>query len=556
MQASLVPEADRIPLQVVFQGGGAKLCVLMAVSEVLKTDSRIQITRAAGSSAGAIAATMLASKKAIETHKAELKDIALKYIETLHTWKRQGVYRVYAGKPYFNKLSLEDFFRDLFTMNTGPQYVRDLLPVEVKLYFTDLYSLRSREASPDDALPMALAKSCRFPLAFIGHASGNTEVDGGLALNLPVDNLKNDESTKGSVIGISFSNNFSRVGKGGLRSYTEQLFSAAIQSGVYRSEAILGKENIFHIETDIGTFDFDRAFTEGLGSHYDHVRLQFTTWFENWLKLYAPIKPAIPAYAPRLVRPPLSNIHLNRAIIRELEARLRAEPSTHAKSVEHYEMALFDDRGQFTHKYQCRTVMVFTVLRITNILEFDFQIGRDAPFTGANLGCAAVNNRGQSLKFIPDVQEISKEGSNLRTFRVYFLFEQPLEPKDPDQPYAVEYQYDAADPYPNLGVSLEYAAVYRRQGDAEKIVLGVALPREKFGGRSAKTSEIATASPDRLREAGYELDAGETFTPSDEVDPHDLITDMDPALPPEEYVFPGRRAQSVRRGQTMGFLIE
>jgi predicted acylesterase/phospholipase RssA len=62
------------PIQVVFQGGGAKLCLLMAVVDILRqyeADKKIEIKRAAGSSAGAIAAVMLASTKSIETYKAE-----------------------------------------------------------------------------------------------------------------------------------------------------------------------------------------------------------------------------------------------------------------------------------------------------------------------------------------------------------------------------------------------------------------------------------------------------------------------------------------------------
>ena len=59
---------DAVPVQVVFQGGGAKLCVLMAVCEVLKefqSQGRIVINRVAGSSAGGIAAAMLSSNKPI-----------------------------------------------------------------------------------------------------------------------------------------------------------------------------------------------------------------------------------------------------------------------------------------------------------------------------------------------------------------------------------------------------------------------------------------------------------------------------------------------------------
>ena len=72
------PQATPAPIQVVFQGGGAKLCLLMAVAEVLQeyqSAGRIEIRRVAGSSAGAIAAVMLVSGKPIKTYKAELKNL-------------------------------------------------------------------------------------------------------------------------------------------------------------------------------------------------------------------------------------------------------------------------------------------------------------------------------------------------------------------------------------------------------------------------------------------------------------------------------------------------
>lgn len=77
------PISTPAPIQVVFQGGGAKLCLLMAVAEVLQqyqSAGRIEIKRVAGSSAGAIVAIMLASGKPIGTYKAELKTLASKYL--------------------------------------------------------------------------------------------------------------------------------------------------------------------------------------------------------------------------------------------------------------------------------------------------------------------------------------------------------------------------------------------------------------------------------------------------------------------------------------------
>jgi predicted acylesterase/phospholipase RssA len=71
--------------------------------------------------------------------------------------------------------------------------------------YTDLFTLRSRTAHATDVVAQALAKSCRFPFAFVGHGSGITDVDGGLAMNLPVDDLRAGEHEYGKVVAISFS---------------------------------------------------------------------------------------------------------------------------------------------------------------------------------------------------------------------------------------------------------------------------------------------------------------------------------------------------------------
>ena len=224
------PELPAIPVQIVFQGGGAKICVLMAVAEVLKrfaAKNRIVINRVAGTSAGAIAAVMLASNRPIEIYKERIKAVAPPYLNRTNVNKWRGFYRLVRGNAFFNKLSLEKFFDELFCQNEKIKTVADLeKPVE--LYFTDLYSLDARVAPKDEPIPKALANSCRIPFAFVGYSAGNTAVDGGLALNLPVDRLKRDESTNGRVIGVSFKSTFGEAGKTGLLSYTQQLFNAAI----------------------------------------------------------------------------------------------------------------------------------------------------------------------------------------------------------------------------------------------------------------------------------------------------------------------------------------
>jgi len=157
--SSGVTRRDPVPIQVVFQGGGAKLCVLMAVCEVLQeyqTDNRIKINRLAGSSAGAIAAAMLGfkKKKVIGTFKSDIKRIGPLYLAKmkvesprLEYWlgksqgvwvaKRRAAWRVYRGGPYFTGFDLKSFFEELFDNVSNCEN----LEPETSLYYTDLYSL-------------------------------------------------------------------------------------------------------------------------------------------------------------------------------------------------------------------------------------------------------------------------------------------------------------------------------------------------------------------------------------------------------------------------------
>lgn len=119
------------------------------------------------------------------------------------------------GKAYFEPFSLEEFFLDLFQEEILNKKLSDL-QIEALLFYTDLYTLEARVAEKSDAVSRALFHSCRFPFVFSGYKSDNTAVDGGLAINLPVDELKRDESTKGGVIGITFRNEFRSNARGGL----------------------------------------------------------------------------------------------------------------------------------------------------------------------------------------------------------------------------------------------------------------------------------------------------------------------------------------------------
>jgi NTE family protein len=366
-------------VQVVFQGGGAKLCLLMAVADVLQqyqAERKILIRRVAGSSAGAIAAVMLASGQPISAYKESVKRLGRSYLDNTKINSVIGKARVAMGTAYFKELHLENFFEELFiTSSKSPKIVGDLTIQDTKIYFTDLYSLSSRVVPNDEPIAKALAKSCRFPFAFVGYNSGDTHVDGGLAHNLPVDDLKADESSLGPVIGISFSNGFGDQKKSNIVSYTQQLFSAAIR---------------------------------------------FDTWLATWLKTSGPIEPLKSSSGRKLLRPSLTDSAWPMAIVREIDERVNKEPSTKARIVACYETAIFDEKGAFANKYVTRTVKTFSVIRDTNILQFDFEIGREGSFAKTNLGGAGFDSNGNRLAFTPHVEELTKADGILRSFRVYF----------------------------------------------------------------------------------------------------------------------------------------
>jgi predicted acylesterase/phospholipase RssA len=556
--------SEAAPVQVVFQGGGAKLPLLMAVAEVLQTyatetetrPKKIEITRVAGSSAGAIAAVMLASGKPIGIYKEAVKRLGKKYLDKTKVNSFIGMSQVAFGAPYFKELYLEDFFNELFCKEPGsPLRVDDLKIKDTRLYFTDLYSLASRPAPQDDSIPKALAKSCRFPFAFVGYRAGDTHVDGGLASNLPVDELKSAESVLGSVIGISFLSKFGDTAKSNLRSYTQQLFSAAIQSSVARSELAIGKNNVFPIDTEIGTFDFDRALDQGLNLEYTRISEKFDTWLATWLKSFGPIEPVGPGRVQKLLRPSLTASTFPESIIREINDRIEIDPSTNALRVEVYDTALIDENGNFTGNYISRTVKDFRVMRDTNVLQFDFQTGKDGTFAKTNLGCAGFDGQGNKLNFTPHIEELTKQNDELRSFRVYFLFDEPIRPSTPNQPFRVEYQYEGDNPYPNLRKGCDAAALMLRQGGTASAVLCVAFPRSLFGSSEPKVTDLADASAAQRSAAKFQAE-DEDLIMSESLSLLDFVEPLALHHDPSRYVCVGRRVLNAKPKSCFGFVIE
>jgi predicted acylesterase/phospholipase RssA len=552
------PVDERIRLQIVFQGGGAKLCALMAVCAVLEEKEfadQILIGQVAGTSAGAIVAAMVASETSIKDYKARLKEVAARHLLGLENYKTFGYRRVLWGQPYHQKLVLQQFFRDLFC--PGKElFIRDLRQrIKTNIYYTDLFSLTARNVEDSEAVPTALEKSCRIPIAFSGFKSDNQHVDGGLALNLPVDELLAEESTAGTLIGISFASSFPDPFNGGIIEYTKHLFSAAIQANVNRSVLLMDKRNVFPIETNIGTFDFERALGEGLGDKFDDVKDQFRDWLRVWLASAKPLLARSPDGPTRFVRPILNPAPLPQSIVDELNDRFRSEEFTYAELISGYDTAVVDQKGKFTGKYRSKVYNKLRIAKKTKILTYDFQAGQGTVnFSDMKFGFMVIDSVGTPLQFVGHVQELTQPKDKLKSFRLFLLFSEELTPGSPNQPYVLELQYEVDNPFPGLGKAGDALTLTRGHGNAREMIVAAAFPGDKVPVNHT-VSDISSLSKEELAKIDYIVDSLDGIVPSEEMKQNELIDPLNLDLPPNNYVIVGRRLRNAKQGDCFGLAI-
>lgn len=547
-------------VQVVFQGGGAKLYALMAVCEVLHKyaygdNPRIEISRLAGSSAGAIAATMLASRVEMRTYEQRLRGIASTYLPRLKVSKARGAWRLFNGQPWFGDIALEQIFEKLFVANKCS--IKEIAKgTKLDIFVTDLYRLESETVQETEAIAVALAHSCRVPFAFGGSSSDNYKVDGGLALNLPVDLLLADKDS--SVIAISFDNvqDHDVSKKNGKKSgsrliplvdYTLTLFSAAIQSGVTRSQGLVGQSNVYACPTSIDTFEFDSLedfFGAPLSSRekskHDEIRDHFEKWLKDWL---GPREDDTQTYFLRA-----TTGHVPLAILDHLREDFKRLPRIKSKWMNLFDVAMFD-KGKFNHRYKTTMMNSLTVVEPTRILQTGFQIGAKEAVNEAKVMCAVRTLKGATVHCQPLLQEIRRD-ETYRTFRLLYQFEQYLKPGDE---YLMQYEYEAADPYPDFphGSGRENAVMTALMGFAEQMTLIMAFPKHQASD-SVTIKDIIDIPAEEY--SSYKLSSGYSLIASEAmswVDAQRLLQ-----LRTDDHFIVGRTVRNVPHGKAFGFVVD
>jgi predicted acylesterase/phospholipase RssA len=276
-------------LQIAFQGGGARLAVLLAAAEAvqeLEHRKIIEVTRVAGTSAGAIVAALFAARCNIADIRVKLAgpegQRLLTSFPPIGTVK--SLYKAWRGDPLWDDAPLARWLTEQFAAApNSPRFIKDL-PTCLLVMSTDLESAHGSMHSAEEDLVTALLTSAGLPFCFrTWKSSGQTvKVDGGLCENLPVNDLIAAEQTDGRVVAFSFHD--ARPGRPkNLFRFGMSLFDAAISHSVQSARNRLGAGAVCVLKpkNPIFTFSFPQAREFLASEDYSTVKQSVVRWFER-----------------------------------------------------------------------------------------------------------------------------------------------------------------------------------------------------------------------------------------------------------------------------------
>jgi len=307
-------------LQIAFQGGGARLALLIPIVDALleleadfeiengkkkHKPKEINVTRVAGTSAGAIAAALLAGEANIPALVQYLRGLCVNdegaalrkifpSISSLDLWGKIGFAKrlLWDQKPIGDEKLLSRLIGDaLEAAGIGresmiEQFVRPCFLVSVTL------GRRDRDpAPPKSKLVQALMDSAGLP--FIFRLTGD-RLDGGLLDNLPIDALKTPESPgsgHGEIIAIAFDEPNFVPQPGDALALAASLLDTTMTFKTRASRDSLSASNVYEIKTTIGgisvtSFDIQTFITFMKDENaYARVKAETLVWFRNFIKL-------------------------------------------------------------------------------------------------------------------------------------------------------------------------------------------------------------------------------------------------------------------------------
>lgn len=295
-----------VPVNVVFQGGGAKLVTLIGAVKALQASSDIEIQAVAGTSAGSIAAAMVAFRfditKTVERVRSASPMIAAMSSKTgTDTWFDKGVlaWKALRGRPLIDEKALRDLVklilsdaRVLRPSETAPaadvtQIRLDQASMPLHILTTDFINSEPFifDTSNGSTLVDAIMHSCAIPIVVrtFRHLGFNQQyIDGGICDNLPSSAIfKNNYPT----IGFSFGREPAKdQGGWGIRSYCQNMLSVAMARSVQRTVESLSAANVCILPEEVNWLDFKGAVARLDNSdNLDSVVRDAETWLAKWV---------------------------------------------------------------------------------------------------------------------------------------------------------------------------------------------------------------------------------------------------------------------------------
>lgn len=253
-------------LNVSFQGGGALLAVMIPVAHAIsdtRKDGHIHLEGVAGSSAGSVAAALLAADadfKSLRKYingelKADARQVAGPFFDGLNKFQQvSALWKAALGKELIPRNKLEQFFEQIFIRakllglnkqnpnedcshlsHFGKDGRPRLLVTRSSLSDTGL------DMPDDEDLLPCLVDSCSIPFLFTNYktASEHPYVDGGLCENLPISGFDLEGDT--GLIAVSISDDRTSDDNFTLKSFPLSLFSTSINYNVTKSKEIVGE---------------------------------------------------------------------------------------------------------------------------------------------------------------------------------------------------------------------------------------------------------------------------------------------------------------------------
>ncbi|MFL9928720.1 patatin-like phospholipase family protein [Paraburkholderia sp. RL18-103-BIB-C] len=281
------------PIQIAFQGGGAKITALMAAGQIiqaLENDGVIKVTKVAGTSAGSIVASFIAAGIDIQSVRQRLLDgdgtrLLKAFPKPAVTW---GLIKLLIlGRPLWDTTVLHNWLSKLFAEKKQVTVadVRRARGIDLAIVKTDLGNRAAVYAAETDMVVNALIDSCGLPFAFRLWNKNDQAVivDGGICENLPSGQLNQDpDSGFGPIVVVTFPQTPSKNPTGPL-DFAGALLDAAMSSSMALTRAQAPAKSLLTLHTRTSTFDFNRALDVGLKDEYDRIVGECKEWFLTYL---------------------------------------------------------------------------------------------------------------------------------------------------------------------------------------------------------------------------------------------------------------------------------